>query len=257
LSVEKKKRGRPKKGVEQGTGTKEGENKSAPIGQPVVEIIPPEGTVSGERAVDKALPATVFLQMENADETAITEELKGQKGEEATALVYSISIRGKSVTNLSYDGVKEAIRYYAGLGHAREPDSRGIEIVEHSEMFREGIIFATVKVRDNYRKLEVLGASSCPENVPFAIVLAVNKAERNALRKLIPEKMAARVIKEYIEKGKVKRLEYREENRVFQKPGGIQVPTVQPSVQPAQSTPPLQSPTDQSPQPKRDWFRPK
>jgi hypothetical protein len=45
-----------------------------------------------------------------------------------------------------------------------------------------------------------LGASSARKNQPFAFTLAVNKAERNALRKLLPEKQIALIIEQFLRK---------------------------------------------------------
>ena len=44
---------------------------------------------------------------------------------------------------------------------------------------------------------EFVGVSEVEKAKPFAYVLAVNKAERNAYRKLIPEKELALAVEEY------------------------------------------------------------
>jgi hypothetical protein len=137
------------------------------------------------------LPVEVFHEMERRDESQILAEMRGELIED---LVYSVDIQGRRVTNLSYAGVKEAIRRRGNL-----------EILEVRTEETSDEIRALVRVRDHENRIDVLGASSAEKKKPFAYTLAVNKAERNAFAKLIPARWYAVLIDEYLErmKGKV------------------------------------------------------
>jgi hypothetical protein len=131
------------------------------------------------------IPIQVFQAFEKRDEDQILAEMRGELIED---LVYSIDIQGRRVTNLSYAGVKEAIRRRGNL-----------EILEVRTEETEKEIRALVRVRDLDNRIDVLGASSSEKDRPFAYVLAVNKAERNAMAKLIPAKWYATLIKDWLE----------------------------------------------------------
>lgn len=120
--------------------------------------------------------------MESKDEEQILAEMKG---EFLQNYVYSFKQGGRDINGLSYIGVKEAIRK---RGH--------IEIVDQKIEETNGKIRALVKVHDYTNDIDVLGASEAEADKPFAYVLAVNKAERNAFAKLIPAKLFAELIAE-------------------------------------------------------------
>jgi len=138
----------------------------------------------------KDVPVQVFQQMDRLDENQILAEMRGELIEE---FVYSIQLGGKEVTNLSYAGVKEAIRR---RGQVEQLEVRGFE--------DEKEYHALVRLRDLTSRVDVLGAASAEKNKPFAYVLAFNKAERNAFAKLIPAKLIAALIHEYTERMKPK-----------------------------------------------------
>jgi hypothetical protein len=144
-------------------------------------------TVSKEQ--EKQLPIQVFQQMEVLDESQILAEMKG--ADLLNEFVYDIVIEGRHVTNLSYAGVKEAIRR---RGKYEILDFR---VEDDKDQYR-----CTVRMRDLIRQIDVLGASTCEKSKPFAYTLAVNKAERNAFRKLIPEKLIAGMVKDFLERKK-------------------------------------------------------
>ncbi len=163
--------------------------------QPEPKASPSTSTAQTEKP---QLPVQVFQEMERRDENQILAEMRGELLED---LVYSVDIQGKRVTSLRYAGVKEGIR------------RRGnVEILEvHTEETPEEFR-ALVKVRDHDNRIDVLGASSAEKSKPFAYVLAVNKAERNAFAKLIPAKWYAVLIDEYLQRRKGKGTpEHREE----------------------------------------------
>jgi hypothetical protein len=129
------------------------------------------------------LPA--YQDMDKRDENQIIQEMRGEILED---LVYDISIGGRRVTNLSYAGIKEAIRRRGSL-----------EILDVKTEETEASIRVMVKVRDLQNRIDVLGASEADKTKPFAYTLAVNKAERNAFAKLIPAKWFATLIDEYLQ----------------------------------------------------------
>lgn len=136
-----------------------------------------------------------YQDMDKRDENQIISEMRGEILED---LVYDITISGKRVTNLSYAGVKEAIRRRGNFEIIGEPK------IEETET----TIRALVKVRDNNNRIDVLGASEADKTRPFAYTLAINKAERNAFAKLIPAKWFATLIDEYLQqKGNMPRRE--------------------------------------------------
>src|SRR5208282_4076058 len=132
----------------------------------------------------KQLPTETFQDMDRRDEGQILAEMRG---EQLADYVYSIRIEGRQVTNLSYAGVKEAIRR---RGHVEILD---IKTEQDDKEYR-----AIVRVRDHDNQIDVLGASTCEKTKPFAWTLAVNKAERNAWMKLIPSKWIATLIQEWV-----------------------------------------------------------
>ena len=137
--------------------------------------------VTSEEKAD--VPTQVFQALEKRDENQILAEMRGDFLED---LVYDITIKGKRVTNLSYAGVKEAVRR---RGH--------VEILEYHTEETDKEIRALIRVRDLDNQIDVLGASAAEKGKPFSYVLAVNKAERNAFAKLIPAKWFAVLIDEY------------------------------------------------------------
>lgn len=127
----------------------------------------------------------VYQEMDVRDEAQILSEMRGEiLGE----MVYDITISGRRVTNLSYNGVKEAIRRRGSL-----------EILDVKTEESDSTIRALVKVRDLQNRIDVLGASESDKSKPFAYTLAINKAERNAFAKLIPAKWFATLIDEYLQ----------------------------------------------------------
>jgi hypothetical protein len=136
----------------------------------------------------KQLPVEVFREMERRDESQILAELTGELVQD---FVYSIRVGDREVTNLSYSGIKEAIRR---RGHVEILDTH---IEQDEREYR-----AIVRVRDLDNAIDVLGASTCERGKPFAWTLALNKSERNAFAKLIPQKWMAETIAEWLKRNK-------------------------------------------------------
>ena len=100
--------------------------------------------------------------------------------------MYRINLHGREIVYLSYAGIREAVRRRGG-----------VEIMNFSVEDVEDEFRALVKVRDHVNQIDVVGASTCKKALPFAYTIALNKAERNAFRKLVPEKLLALLIGEY------------------------------------------------------------
>jgi hypothetical protein len=135
-------------------------------------------------------PEIVFLT-EKRDEEQIIMEMKNQI---ARQWVYTARINGVEVTSLSYAGVKEAVRKRGNFRF--QPCSccgKTVHVDEDPKEYR-----AQVTVHDENRNVMFIGVASCAKNLPFAWVLAVNKAERNAFRKMLPEKTIALLIDQYL-----------------------------------------------------------
>ncbi len=133
-----------------------------------------------------------FTIMERRDEDQILAEMKGNVIQQ---FVYSFKQGGRDVTGLSYSGVKQ-IALEMGNIHCSEP------VI--SEM--NGSFICKVKAVDVAKNLEMWGVSSQAkqmttrwgkQNDDFAVQKAVSKAERNALRKLMPERLIVEMIKEW------------------------------------------------------------
>jgi hypothetical protein len=140
----------------------------------------------------------VFREMEKRDEEQIIQEMRGQYIEE---FVYQFKIGGRTVTGISWAGIKEVAYKFGGIQ---------VELVELKET--ENAYTVIVKAFDEKNNASRLGVSMQPKKMKlqsgevvddeFALQKAVSKAQRNAIRPLIPETM----LKIYIEK-------FLEENR--------------------------------------------
>ena len=133
-----------------------------------------------------------FQIMERRDENQILGEMKGNVLE---VFVYSFPQGGKQITGLSYAGVKQ-IALEMGNIHCGEPI-----LQENGDSW-----ICKVKARDIQRNLEMWGVSQQSKTMDtkwgqkpdsFCIQKAVSKSERNALRKLMPEKIIIETIKEW------------------------------------------------------------
>jgi hypothetical protein len=149
-----------------------------------------------------------YQEMDVADESQILSEMKGENF--LPEFVYQFQQGGRTITSLSYTGIKEAIRR---RGHYSIVDYK---IEETTDKYR-----AIVKIHDDLNKIDALGASEADKTKPFAYVLALNKAERNAYAKLIPAKYFAELIAEKL--GKTSK----EADRSPEKPKDVTPPPTQ------------------------------
>jgi hypothetical protein len=167
--------------------------KVAPPAKPI-EVPTKEG------AVVTLLPPEVeeAKEVERRDEEMIIREVKGDMKILERALAdyfYSFELRGRKVIGLSYAGVKAIIRR---MGH--------VEIQEIKVEEKPKSWFVLVKARDKLRDLEAYGAAVQPkqfpsgEENPFALTIAVSKAQRNAWRHFIDERVVTEAYRAWLER---------------------------------------------------------
>jgi hypothetical protein len=117
---------------------------------------------------------------------------------------YKLRLNGKDHYELSYKGIKHLVLQLSAKGHPMVVTRR--EAVVQGEG-REKTWYATVTVMNKTTKHETDGDSECPfyeldrnGNVlvqdHFARTKALSKAERNAMRKQIPEAMIVSLVNE-------------------------------------------------------------
>jgi len=108
----------------------------------------------------------------------------------------SFNSRGRTVTGLSWVGIKEIARRYGKV------DVDLVEIRDTPEAW-----IAVVKARDREKGTGILGVSTQPKIMetgegpqpdPFSLQKAMSKAQRNAIRALIPETFMKTVIREWL-----------------------------------------------------------
>lgn len=141
-----------------------------------------------------------LLVMEAKDNEQIMAEMRGDLASEVLKeYFYSFQSGGRTVTGLSYAGVREIIRR---MGH--------IEIKDDSLSYKktkDGKWIAQCKGRDKARDIEIYGVAIQPEEMrlrsggtrfdEFALTKAVAKAQRNAFRGLIPEAVVTKTYEEW------------------------------------------------------------
>ncbi|MEM4449335.1 MAG: hypothetical protein QXQ33_00725 [Nitrososphaerota archaeon] len=139
------------------------------------------------------LPADIVEQpaqhFDRMDEEQIAKMIMN---EVVKTYVYRFRMKdGREVVGLSFAGVKAWILRRGSI----EIMNYDIEYDPRSNQWH-----ATVKVRDMVRWIDALGTASCEADKPFARVIALNKALRNAWRHLIPEKQISAIIDFYLRK---------------------------------------------------------
>lgn len=157
---------------------------------------------SVELAVDPSDPADVFRKMDRADEVLILEELQERA---LQTFVYSFESSGSRKTDLTVAGVNEAIRLMNERGGTQIGISEQPPIVDREEQGGKEYIRVMVFARD----ARMPGSGKWGTAVEplfdsknrwdkFAFTKALNKAERNALKKQIPEDFRQTVIAQYL-----------------------------------------------------------
>jgi len=129
------------------------------------------------------LPPQAYEIMEARDEAQILAEIQGQILEE---MVYSFRVGGREVTGISWVGIKEIARRYGKI------DVDLIQLLDSPEVYT-----IIVKAKDIEKGNGMLGVSTQAKVMQlknketqidqFALQKALSKAQRNAIRALIPE----------------------------------------------------------------------
>lgn len=155
----------------------------------------PSDFLPAELPVDPKDEQSVFKAMDRQDEIAILEELQGRA---IATMLYSFEQGGKLLTDLSITGVSETIRLMnerggCQIGIASQPAPMVNEVHENEEDLYQVMVFA----RDaRHPETGRWGIATEPKVLSrrdgskvwdkFALTKALNKAERNALKKQIP-----------------------------------------------------------------------
>ena len=136
--------------------------------------------------------------MERRDEAQI---IAVAKGEIIKEMFYSFPIDGKKVTGISWIGTKEIARRYGGL-------KMGIPVM--TDLGEEWA--ASVQCTDIENNVTLVGTSTVPKMFTkrngeqatnrFAYTTASSKAQRNAIRALIPETFLIEMLDTFIKEGK-------------------------------------------------------
>lgn len=149
----------------------------------------------------------VFETFDALDDEQVLAEIKGNFMAE---FVYSFMQKGKEITGLSLVGVNETVREMNRRGIAKIAESETPPQFEETDDYIQIGVYAKDELNGGgswgYKRQNKLifskdGSSS---HNPFALEQALSKAQRNAKRKLIPEKLMQEFIKEFKSKGKVK-----------------------------------------------------
>lgn len=129
--------------------------------------------------MNSQLPQGAYELMEARDEEQILDEIKGNI---ITEMFYSFKIGGKEVTGVSWVGTKEIARRYGSIR---------MDFIDLRDMGDD--YMAIVRATDTRSDTGMLGtslqskeASGKPDR--FASTKAISKAQRNAIRAIIPEK---------------------------------------------------------------------
>ena len=149
---------------------------------------------------------SVFLALDELDNQQISDEVKGvYSGDLVYQMKRKIPNGEITVTSLSYAGVKAVIMFMARKGY--QITAEKADIIETEEEFR-----ASCKVTCIFDKgsVEMYGYSrqqktfSTGATNEFAFIQSGSKSQRNALRTIIPEKIATEMIKQYLAEKKFK-----------------------------------------------------
>ena len=152
-----------------------------------------------------------FVASELADDNLIEQEMLGQAMEH---YVYGFMQDGKPITGLSVAGVNEIARQLtrnpkSGCKIRIIPDSlkverdvnydgqKGVEV----RVMAENMVTGETGIGIKFEAYKKTGRKGQYDNT-FAVEKALSKAERNAKRKLMPEKVAVEMIKKFIAQNK-------------------------------------------------------
>lgn len=137
-------------------------------------------------------PQEAYELLDKRDEEQILAEIKGNI---ITEMFYSFKMEGREVTGISWVGTKEIARQYGGIN---------IDYVDLKET--PSSYMAIVKATDTKRGTSLLGTAMQPKTMntrngevddKFASTKAISKAQRNAIRAIIPERFLIEMYEQF------------------------------------------------------------
>jgi len=154
--------------------------------------------------------ARPFLLMDAEDEKQIIAEMRG---EIIKQYVYSYRDKGRLVEGLSLAGINAVSIHMAEVGNPMRVLEQNI--TEDAEFIKAVIKVGRYSVKNDGTEVGLDSAYGAKRQAkfyasgkanPFAFEQAISKAERNARKKLIPEKVIVELMKQYKKEGKVKEI---------------------------------------------------
>lgn len=135
------------------------------------------------------VPAEEYEVLDQADDRAIIQMMTGQAIQD---YVYSFKQGGRTVEGLTLAGINEAANRRGGIS---------VEDIQFEE--REDSWIAIVKATDTYTGSSRYGAFEQPQKSggrddPFAFTKAIHKAQRNAVKQLLPVPIIREVLNYYL-----------------------------------------------------------
>lgn len=151
-----------------------------------LKVIEPDGSLS---PAPRNLPTELFVDFERRDDQAIMDELQGAVVAE---YVYSFDSGGKRVMGLSLPGVMAVAQRMGGITCGQPIWS-----------VTDADITCDISATDHKVGLTVWGTASAPfeeygKRDKFARAKALSKAQRNAIRKVIPETVATQMLAAFL-----------------------------------------------------------
>jgi len=144
---------------------------------------------------ERALAPADFVELDKRDEAQMLREMSG---EVLSELVYDFKQGSRHVVGISYAGIKQ-LAFGGKFGSVR---ILNLSIEELPEKYR-----AVAKARNDATGVEMFGVAEQPKVQPwdgkpdpFAYTKAASKAQRNAMRAVIPETAILELVKAYMEK---------------------------------------------------------
>lgn len=147
----------------------------------------------------------VYRAMDRADEQQILDEIQGRTLRE---MVYSFRSGGQQVTDLSYGGVREVVRTLNTRGYASiqiSADKPEVEeITEGDDTYYRVMVYAY----DRASGMGQWGTAVEPKHMKkrddtrvwdkFALTKALNKAQRNAMKALLPLEFTETIVAQFL-----------------------------------------------------------
>jgi hypothetical protein len=181
--------------------------------QPSVDATPEAAEEFKPSATDLVVsdprdPNALFVVLDRHDEAQIISEFQRRA---LKVMLYDFTQAGTQLVDLSYQGVNEAVRLMNATGKCRiriRPESLHVEeVTEDAGSGPERFYVATVYAEDEITGYGQYGTSTCPVMMKlrngkskwdvFARTKAINKAQRNALKVMVPEGMRQTMIAQY------------------------------------------------------------